>query len=199
MLIKEHNDAQWQPEWGAKPTRMSVLADMRAGRPVDAVAQAALLSPSDMVALGLVTATGETARQTAPAPAAPGAAVLDRVRARVERNRATAADARAALLAEIQRKHGTEAANAAQNLSLADLVKRAGAPTRAAISASWSKAFQARSIAVLEDDPNETPIQQSWTRALRRCGANIESNVARPAETDKHGWSKAMARHGASL
>jgi hypothetical protein len=139
---------------------------------------------------------GQPATQPAAhtaAPVAPAQSALDRVYARVERNRATAADAKAALLAEIQRKHGADAAKAAQNLSIDALVKRAAAPTREAISASWDRAFKLNGISIHEDDPNETPIQRSWSRALRRCGANIESNVARPAEVDKHGWSKVMA------
>jgi hypothetical protein len=146
--------------------------------------------------------------QQAPKPAqaaptrtasAPAVAAADRAKVRAIAARVTAADAKAALLEEINRKHGHAAAKAAQDLSIDKLIRRAAAPTREAISASWDRVFKLKGIAIHEDDPNETPIQQCWTRTFRRCGANIESNVARPAETDKHGWSKAMARHGASL
>ena len=189
-----------------KPTRDSVLADIKAGRR-SAVAEAALLSYSDMIGLGLTSAPAafdKFYREAGPRPARTAstpATVTDAGRARVReiRARVNAADAKAALIEEINRKHGHAAARAAQDLSIDKLIGRAAAPTRGAISASWDRAFKLKGIAIHEDDPNETPIQQSWTRAFRRCGANIESNVARPAETDKHGWSKAMARNGASL
>jgi hypothetical protein len=167
---------------------------------LDAVAMAAfeLWARPDQLARAGQPATQPAAH--AAAPVAPAQSALDRVRARVERNRATAADARAALLAEINRKHGHAAAKAARDLSIDALVTRAAAPTREAISASWDRVFKLKGIAIHEDDPNETPIQQSWTRAFRRCGATVETSAsARPMKADPHGWSKAMARHGASL
>ena len=207
MQVDSYVDAEWQ---GTKPTRDSVLADIKAGRR-SAVAEAALLSYSDMVGLGLTSApaaatpvafekfyTEAGPRPTQPARA-PAVAAADRAKVRAIAAKVNEADARVALLKEISRKHGVDAAKVARDLSIDALVKRATAPTREAISASWDRAFKLKGIAIHEDDPNETPIQRSWSCALRRCGANIESNVARAAEADKHGWSTVMARYGASL
>jgi hypothetical protein len=127
------------------------------------------------------------------------AIVTDAGRARVRAIAAKAneADARSALLEEIGRKHGASAADGARGLSLSGLVKRAAAPTRAAISASWDRTFKLKGIAIHEDDPNETPIQQSWTRAFRRCGATVETTVPAAKADDRHGWARAMRRFGA--
>ena len=121
----------------------------------------------------------------------------DRAKVRAIAAKANAADARSALLTEINRKHGQAAAKAAQDLSIDKLIGRAAAPTREAISASWDRAFKLKGIAIHEDDPNETPIQQSWTRALRRCGATIETTVPAAKADDRHGWARAMRRFGA--
>jgi hypothetical protein len=153
----------------------------------------------------LARANGQRAPK--PAQAAPTraastpATVTDAARARVReiQSRVNAADARAALIEEISRKHGQAAAKAAQDLSIDKLIGRAAAPTREAINASWDRVFKSKGIAIHEDDPNETPIQQSGTRALRRCGATIETTVPAAKADDRHGWSTVMARYGASL
>jgi hypothetical protein len=177
--IDTNADAEWQ---GAKPTRDSVLANIRAGRR-NAVAEAALLSYSDMIGLGLTSApaaatpagfekfyTEAGPRPTHPARA-PAVTAADRAKVRAIAAKANEADAREALLTEIQRKHGPDAMRAARDLPLADLLKRAASPTRAEIAASWEKVFRARGIELQhEDDPTETPIQQSWSRAFARLG-----------------------------
>jgi hypothetical protein len=159
------------------------IAGLRAtfdnGGAIDVIAACALLSIEDATENDRRRAGQPASVATKPAqPGTLGArpTVTDAGRARVReiRARVNAADAKGALLEEIGRKHGTDAAKAARDFGLADLVTRAAAPTREAISASWDRAF-------------------------RRCGANIESNGARPSEADKHGWSNVMARHGASL
>lgn len=154
----------------------------------------------------LARANGQQAPK--PAQAAPtrttktSATVTAAGRARVReiQARVNAADAKAALIEEISRKHGQAAAKAAQDLPIDALVKRAAAPTRESISASWDRTFKLKGIAIHEDDPNETPIQQSWTRAFRRCGATIETTVPAAVKADdRYGWGSLMARHGASL
>jgi hypothetical protein len=159
------------------------IAGLRAtfdnGGSIDVVAACALLSIEDATENDRRRAgqPASVAAQAAPirttsTPATVTAA--DRAKVRAIRARVNAADAKAALLEEIGRKHGTDAANAARDLGLADLLKRAASPTRAEIAASWEKVFRARGIELQhEDDPTETPIQQSWSRAFARLGFKV--------------------------
>jgi hypothetical protein len=159
------------------------IAGLRAtfnnGGAIDVVAACALLSIEDATENDRRRA-GQPA-SVAAKPAQPGTLAVrptvtaaDRAKVRAIAAKATAADAKAALLEEIGRKHGTDAAKAARDLGLADLLKRAASPTRAEIAASWEKVFRARGIELQhEDDPTETPIQRSWSRAFARLGFKV--------------------------
>jgi hypothetical protein len=71
----------------------------------------------------------------------PAVSTLPAPKYRAAKPAASPEQARAFLLGEIERKHGPSVAAGAKNLSIDDLVKRAAAPTRAQVAASWNRAF----------------------------------------------------------
>ena len=129
--------------------------------------------------------------QQAPKPAqaaptrtasAPAVAAADRAKVRAIAAKANAADARSALLTEINRKHGQAAAKAAQDLSIDALVKRAAAPSREAIAESWTRALQ-RAGATVQTAPTNGPKaaaqSNSWDRVWLSKGFELDPSAGR--------------------
>ena len=155
------------------------------GGSIDVVAACALLSIEDATENDRRRAGQPASDTTKPAQpgtlaARPPVTAAARARVRAVAAEATAADAKAALLEEIGRKHGQAAAKAAQDLSIDKLIGRAAAPTRAAIAESWARTFKAKGIEIKDDatvSPNATRREQiaaSWDNALKRMGAQID-------------------------
>jgi hypothetical protein len=119
-----------------------------------------------------------------PAPTSTPATVTpaDRAKVRAIRARVNAADAKAALLDEISRKHGQAAAKAAQDLSIDALVKRAAAPSREAIAESWTRALQ-RAGATVQTAPTNGPKaaaqSNSWDRVWLSKGFELDPSAGR--------------------
>jgi hypothetical protein len=184
------------------------IAGLRAtfdnGEAIDVIAACALLSIEDAEENDRRRRRPQGVTQAAT-PAGPrptrntstSATVTDAGRARVREiaARANAADVRSALLTEISRKHGAAVVDACKSLTLDELLAKVAQPTRAAISASWDRVFVSKGIELhAGDDPAETPIQQSSTRALRRVGAPIPTTAPVAKANDRHGWQSIMDR-----
>jgi hypothetical protein len=170
------------------------IAGLRAtfdnGGAIDVVAACALLSIEDATEndrrrAGQPASVTAKPAQTAPTrTASPPATVTDADRAKVRaiRARVNAADAKAALLDEISRKHGQAAAKAAQDLSIDALVKRAAAPSREAIAESWTRALQ-RAGATVQTAPTNGPKaaaqSNSWDRVWLSKGFELDPSAGR--------------------
>jgi hypothetical protein len=119
------------------------------GGAIDVVAACALLSIEDTTEndrrrAGQPASVAAKPAQPGTLAARPTVTAATRAKVREIRARVNAADARSALLEEIGRKHGASAAEAARGFSVPDLLRRAAAPTRAAIAESWARTFKAK-------------------------------------------------------